>query len=91
MRSLNLKSTVNVVDSFCFDRFNSVGSGVAYLLCSHFLPLLRSFTRAYRQPGAVQRQVSLAVPVAVTTGRGRVRPVTAMPAITAGPMWPVTG
>ena len=92
MRCMNLKSTVNVVDSFGFDRLNSLlGSGVADFLRSHFLPLLRSYVRAQRQTGAPQHQVVLAG-VAVTTGRGATRPATAtMPAITTGRMWPATG
>ena len=92
MRCLNLKSTVNVVESFGFDCFNSVlGSGVADFLRSHFLPLLRSYVRAQRQTGALQHQVVLAG-VAVTTVRGTTCPATAtMPAITAGQMWPVSG
>ena len=92
MRFLNLKSTVNVVDSFGFDCFNSVlGSHVADFLRSQFLPLLRSYARAQRQTGALRHQVVMAR-VAVETGRGATRPATAtMPAITAGQMWPVTG
>lgn len=90
MRSLNLKSTVNVLVSLGNDRNNSVASYVRDLMRSCFLPQLRSI-RAHIQLWQINCQRWMVHPAEVPSGFVAGSPVTAKPVYVTGGTWPVTG